>query len=100
MAKLPGHLSKYFWEVEFESLDLDTRRAYILKRILEYGDEEAVSWMLQNFDRSEIRDVLRRFRGISRKSANFWAIVLDIPEDEVECLKKSSTRAHERIWPY
>ena len=49
MKNLPGFLEKYFWDVEFQKIDLEKCKVYILKRILEYGDEEAVVWMWKNF---------------------------------------------------
>lgn len=100
MKKLPGFLNKYFWDVEFEKIDLQNRRVYVLRRILEYGDEKAVAWMWKNFEKSEIKNTLSNFRGYSQKSANFWAIVLNIPREEVICLKKPSLKEQKRIWPY
>lgn len=100
MKKLPESLKKYFWDVEFEKIVLEKRRVYVLRRILEYGDEEAVSWMWKNFKKSEIKNVLSNYRGYSQKSANFWALLLNVPSEEVLCLKKHSSRDRKRIWPY
>jgi len=100
MKKLPDFLKKYFWDVEFQRLDFEKRRQFILKRILEYGNEQAVSWMLKNFKRSEIKNVLCNFRGFSQKSANFWSLILDVPKDKVLCLKKALSKKQEKIWPY
>lgn len=100
MMSLPVHLRKYFWEVEFEKIDLERNRAYVLQRILEYGDEEAVVWMWEQFKKAEIREALGHFRGLCRKSANYWATVLDVPREEVLCLKKPSSGEPKTIWPY
>ena len=100
MISLPEHLRKYFWDVEFEKIDLRTHRAYVLQRILEYGDEKAVAWMRKHFKKVEIRDTLSHFRGCSRKSANYWATILDVPKEEVSCLKKPSSNEPKIIWPY
>lgn len=100
MKKLPEFLKKYFWDVEFEKIALKKRRVYVLRRILEHGDEEAVSWMWKNFKKSEIKNVLSNYRGYSQKSANFWALLLNVPSEEVLCLKKHSSRDRKRIWPY
>jgi len=97
---LPKYLKKYFWDVEFEKINLNKHRVYILKRILEFGDEKAVAWMWKNFKKEEIRDVLSNFRGFSKKSANFWALILDIPRKDVLCLKKHSSKEPKTFWPY
>lgn len=100
MKKLPKFLEKYFWDVEFKEIDLRKRRVFVLKRILEHGDEQAVVWMWKNFKKTEIRNLLTNYRGYSLKSANFWAFLLDIPKEEVLCMKKPSSKAQKRIWPY
>jgi len=100
MNRLPKFLEKYFWDIEFKNLDFDKRKVYILKRILDYGDEKAVAWMWKHFTKSEIKNVLLNFRGYSQKSANFWALLLDIPKEEALCLKKRSPGRPGRIWPY
>ncbi len=100
MKKLPKFLQEYFWEVEFDQINFKERRIFVLKRILEYGDIKAVEWMQKKFRRAEIKDVLCRFRGFSRKTANFWAVILDIPKKDVLCLKKPSSRAPKKIWSY
>ena len=100
MKKLPGFLEKYFWEVNFEKIDLEKRRVYVLKRILEYGDEKAVSWMWKNFTESEIKNVLYNYRDLSLKSANFWAVIVNVKKEDVKCLSKSFRETQKQFWPY
>ena len=100
MTRLPNFLKKYFWDVEFKNIDLDKRRVFVLKRIMELGDEKTVLWMLQNFTRSEIMNVLFNFRGLSQKSANFWTLLFDVPKEKVICLKKPLSKEQRKIWPY
>lgn len=100
MVSLPVHLRRYFWDVSFEKIDFAKSKTFILKRILEYGDEEAVAWMWKHFKKSELRDALSHFRGFSRKSANYWATLLEMPIEEVLCLKMRSSERPKTIWPY
>ena len=100
MTELPKFLKNYFWDTDFKGIDPKENRIYILKRILNYGDERAVSWMFDNFKKSEIKDALSNFRGYSQKSANYWVLVLDVPRKEVLCLKKRSSGEPEIFWPY
>ena len=100
MKKLPEFLKKYFWDVEFKKIDLEKNKIYVLRRILNYGDEKAVTWMYKNFKKPEIKNVLSNFLGYSQKSANYWALILDIPKEEVLCLKKRSLRELRTFWPY
>ena len=98
MKHLPAYLNKYFWDVSFEKIDLDRSRTYVLKRVLEYGDEKAVQWMWDHYKRSEVTDALCRFRGYSRKTANFWALILNLPRRKVLCLQKRYLRTPKTIW--
>jgi len=86
--------------VPFERIGLSKNRAYILRRILEYGDEKSVAWMYKNFTKAEIRDALSGFRGYSQKSANYWALMLDVPREKVKCLRKRSSKEQRTFWPY
>ena len=100
MRKLPIFLKKYFWEVEFGKINLENRKVYVLKRILEYGDEKAVSWMWKNFKKEEIKNALCNFRGYSQKSANFWAFILNVKKEDVKCLSRSFRETQKQFWPY
>jgi len=100
MKKLPEFLKKYFWDAPFEKIDLQKNREYVLKRILDYGDEKAVAWMYNNFKKAEIIRTLSDSRGYSQKSANYWALMLDVPREEVLCLKKRLPKEQRTFWPY
>ncbi len=99
MRNAPKFLKKYFWDVDFEKLNLDKSRLFILKRIFEYGDERAAGWMSKNFSRDEITKLLFSIR-IDPKSANFWALILDIKRENILCLKRRYLAMRKRIWQY
>ena len=69
-------LKKYFWDTDFASLDIDKHKKYILERLLEMGDVAAAKWMCSRFSAQEILAVLKKSRRISKKSFNFWSLVL------------------------
>jgi hypothetical protein len=100
MARLPHFLKEYFWDVRFEDLEIKEHQMFILRRLMEHGNENAVSWMQENFTRAELKNALSKYRGYSKKSANFWAFILGMPEEDVLCLKKSSSKTPKNIWPY
>ncbi|MEA1928389.1 MAG: hypothetical protein U9N73_09295 [Candidatus Auribacterota bacterium] len=100
MNRLPEFLKKYFWDTEFEDIILGNRRVYVLRRILEYGDEKAVAWMRKNFTTAEMKNALSNYRGYSQKSANYWALLLDMPREKILCLKRRSSKEQKKIWPY
>lgn len=99
IKKAPAFLKQYFWDIDFQKLDKNKSRLFILSRILEYGDEKAVDWMLKNFNRDEIVKLLS-FARIDPKSANFWAVVLGIEKNKILCLQKHYLEIRKRHWPY
>jgi hypothetical protein len=66
-----------FWDADVTGLDLQQNKEYIIERVLELGDEKAVRWLFSNYLRSEIRQVLTGSRRISRKSSNYWSLILN-----------------------
>jgi hypothetical protein len=65
-----------FWDTDPSRLDLQQNKEYIIERVLELGDENAVSWLVSCYHRNDIKKVLAASRRISRKSANYWSLVL------------------------
>ena len=100
MRKLPIFLKGHFWDCEFKKISLEKNRIYILKRILEYGDKDAVNWMWKHFKKAEIKNALSNFRGYSKKSANFWAVMLNLKKEDVKCLNRSFLEIQKKFWPY
>lgn len=84
---IPERVKRLFWDVKKDTVDMEKHRPYIIRRIIDYGDIHDVKWMLKLFSSEEIIGVLKRNRGLSRKSAYFWAAYFKVPQTEVECLK-------------
>ena len=96
---LPEFLRPLFWEVDFDQLCVQGHERYFIERVLEYGDLPEVKWMMERFSGDEIVQTLRRSRGLSPKSANFWAFILGVPREEIRCLSTSFRQRPGRIWP-
>ena len=87
---VPQYLRPFFWDIKVDEFDPISYPEYTIFRILEFGDERAVAWLRETFPEEEIKRVLRGERRLSRRSANFWALVYGIPPDEVAALKASA----------
>jgi hypothetical protein len=83
---LPEHLRQYFWEYDPDRLTLDGSRHTILLRLLQEGGMDAVQWLRANVGEDELRSLLirRRGRGISPRRLRFWALLLNLPDDQVD----------------
>jgi hypothetical protein len=84
---IPRHLAPFFWDINTHGFDPLAYPEYTIARVLEWGDVEAVTWLKGTFDRARIVEVLCAERRLSRKSANFWALVYGIPPEQVAALQ-------------
>ncbi len=69
-------MEKYFWDTNPDKLDFKINKKYIIERILEMGDEEAVRRLFGIFSKKDILEVVGNNRRISPKSANYWRLLL------------------------
>ena len=84
---IPQHLYPLFWDVNLDNFDPTAYPDYAIARVLELGDENAVKWMKETFSEADIKRVIATERRLSRKSANFWALVYGIAPNDVAALR-------------
>lgn len=89
-----------FWDVNLKNNEIQKNASFIIGRILEYGDENDIKWMLKNFKNSQIKQTLYKKRDISSKSANYWASIFGLSKNKILCLKMSYRKMRKSHWPY
>jgi len=87
---IPLYLHTLFWDINLNEFNPADFPEYTIARVLEYGDREAVAWLRGIFTESQIINVLRTERRLSRKSANFWALIYSLSLDDVAAFKVAS----------
>ena len=83
---VPEDLRSLFWDTNLERFNPRDYPVYTVERVLEHGDERGVAWLVANFRRDEIRQILRTSSRLSPRSATFWALVFEVPAEEVTVL--------------
>lgn len=68
---MPTEFKKYFWDVEFEKLDLEKNKRYIISRLYCYGDLKAIRWIKQAYTKKDIEEVAKRSRNLTPLVANY-----------------------------
>jgi hypothetical protein len=86
---IPNQLQALFWDTNVAIFNPLVYPDYTILRVLEFGDDEAIAWLREMFSKEEIRRVLRTERRLSPKSANFWALMYQIPADQVAALSQN-----------
>ena len=95
--KIPDCVKKYLWDVEVKNLKLGQHFTFIIERVLEYGDFEALGWLNKNFTKNKITGVLKKSKKISPKSGNFFALYYNLPKDKLLCIRKPFTQKQNRF---
>ena len=65
---------------------------FVIKRIIDRGDTKALKWALNEFKLDEIEEVILTSRDLSRKTAAFWTLILNLDPKKVPCLQKPYSR--------
>lgn len=73
-AVLPERFSPLFWDTNISKIHIKRNARYIIERVLEFGNMDAVKWLQKVYTLQTIIDVLNMSRIITEKSHNFWLI--------------------------
>lgn len=78
--EISDRIKRLFGDVKREDVDLELHYPYIISRVMDFGDEENGQWMLKTFSLKQIEEVIRKRKGLSKKSAIFLGCILrDFP---------------------
>jgi len=100
MAKIPNEWHKYFWEVEAEDVDLDENTPYVLGRVLEHGNFDAVRKLRRYYGDGRLKEFLlsTNARVLGKPTMRYWQVILNLSLEE--CEQISSIRNKNPLWPY
>lgn len=82
---LPDYLRVYFWDIEIEELDLQLHSQFIISRILNEGNDQALKWLFDFYDQETIKNTVKVSRTLSLKTARCWQNYFDLKEEELCC---------------
>lgn len=100
MRTLPKQFYKYFWDTDPSTIDVESKSAYVISRLLQWGRVEELKWLRQNYGLEALKMVVRRSRELSAKHGNFFSLIYDIPPEEVLCLQMGSLQQPESAWKH
>jgi len=65
-----------FWDVDPKTVNPKKNSRYIIERILEFGRDDEVRWLVHFYPPELIKDTLRRSRGVlHEKTKALWALI-------------------------
>ena len=80
---MPTELKKYFWDTEFEKLDLEKNKRYIISRLYCYGDLKAIKWIKQTYTNKDIKEVAKKSRNLTPLVANYLRQQFNLKKEEM-----------------
>lgn len=72
---LPVEFRHYFWDCDFEKLTWKKYSFFIAERLLNYGNIEAIKWLLYISSVRFIKKVVKESKNLDKKTRNFWEII-------------------------
>jgi hypothetical protein len=64
-----------FWDADPKAIDPRRHARYIIERILDFGDEKELRWLVSYYPRRLIKDTVARSRVLHAKSRSLWKLV-------------------------
>lgn len=94
MTPLPTQFYKYFWDTDPTTISLEHHAAYVINRLLQWGRVAELKWLKQQYGQEALKVVVKRSRELSVRHGKYFALIYDIPLEEVICLQ---TRSRQRL---
>jgi len=66
-----------FWDTNPKLIDTKKHAAYIIERVLEFGNDKEVCWLWNFYRPSLIKKVINNSRSLSPKTISLWRLLLN-----------------------
>lgn len=81
---MPIELKKYFWDTEYEKLDIEKNKKYIISRLFCEGDLASIKWLKKNYTEEEIIETAKTSRRLNPVTASFLKNIYDLKKEEMQ----------------
>lgn len=78
---------KYFWDVDYNSIDNEIHKRFIISRIIERGDWTDFRSLINYYGINRVKKEITEMRYIDRKTLNFCSVYFNIPLEKFRCYK-------------
>lgn len=94
----PKLSKRVFWDIDFESLDYDKDRFYIIERVMNYGLWEDFLEVAKFYGRDTIRHEIVKSAYLKKDVLNFLCLYLNLKPTQFKCYnQRQLTETH---WTY
>lgn len=68
----PHFRQSLFWDVEAKNIDTQKHAVYIIERILDFGNDNEVRWMLETYSKQMVRKIVKTSRVLHAQTRPLW----------------------------
>jgi len=87
-----------FWDVDKNSIDLESNAPYVVRRVLEFGQMNDWKLLVSGYGMQKIIHVAQNLRTLEPKALSFISAVALLPKESFRCfITKQSDKTH---WSY
>ena len=65
-----------FWDANPEKLDPERNAQYIIERILDFGRDDEVRWLKQQYNSARIKKAVEKSRSLRPDTKKLWTLIL------------------------
>lgn len=76
-----------FWDVDFESLDFQKHKGFIIEKAYDRGSWNDMKWCVKEYGEEEVKKALKNARSLREEVVRLASVLFDIPEIEFRCCK-------------
>jgi hypothetical protein len=76
---------RIFWDVNFETLDIDAKADFVITRVFERGDIDDIRQCRRYYDEKKIEQVLLNAKFLPDHRMNLAAVVINHDLTELKC---------------
>ncbi|MCX8480950.1 MAG: hypothetical protein ORN58_03435, partial [Sediminibacterium sp.] len=74
-----------FWEIDFDTLDLDKYKFYVIERVLMYGFFSDWQFIRSYYGDEEIKKTALQIRDLDPNTLPFLSVIFEILKEQFRC---------------
>ncbi len=99
MEQMKPNISKRsFWDIDFETLDFEKHKKFIIEKVFEYGTLQDTLEIIAFYGLEIIKQEIIKANWLSNKTLNYCCIIFQLNKNDFKCyIKKQS---NPELWNY
>lgn len=95
ISDLSPHL---FWDVDMAAIDWQTNKAFIVERVMAYGELKDWGILKKIYGLNSIKEIATNLRNLDDFSIAFLSLVLKVKKEDFRCYRLKQSRPD--FWSY